>query len=92
MTGPRPIGVTKGAIISAVSHEGLSVTVDGKPAQLAIITEDGHIFAAGEKVAREVEAVAINKYRDYLLATGRLRVLSKPIEREPDGGRMADET
>ena len=56
MTGPRPIGVTKGAIISAVSHEGLSVTVDGKPAQLAIITEDGHIFAAGEKVAREVEA------------------------------------
>ena len=65
--------------ISAVSHEGLTVTVDGKPARLAVITEDGQVVAAGPEVAREAESVAVTCYRQMLQGKGWLRVLSKPI-------------
>jgi hypothetical protein len=66
-------------MISAVSHEGLSVTYNGQPAQLAVITADGQIIAAGEKVAQEAEAVAVNAYRGFLKGKGFLRVMSNPI-------------
>jgi len=79
MIGTQPTGAIDGVVISAVSHEGLSVTVDGKPARLAIVTEDGRVIAAGQQVAREAEAVAINSYRQMLQGKGWLRVLSKPI-------------
>ena len=56
------------------THRAIVACQPGRqePAELAVVTEDGRIFAAGEKVAREVEAVAINTYREFLLATGRL--------------------
>ena len=79
MIGHQPVGAIQGVIISAVSHEGLTVSVDGKPAHLAILTEDGKIIAAGKVVAREAEAVAVNSYRYLLQGRGHLRILSKPI-------------
>jgi len=83
MIGQQPVGTIKGVVISAVSHEGLTVTVDGKPARLAIVTDDGHVIAAGDQVAREAEAVAVNNYRGFLQGKGFLRVLSKPINPDP---------
>lgn len=74
MIGTQPVGTISGVVISAVSHEGLSVTVNGKPAWLAIIGEDGQIIAAGENVAKEAEAVALNCYRNFLKGQGYLRV------------------
>lgn len=74
MIGPQPTGALEGIVISAVSHEGLSVTVDGKPARLAIVTEEGQIVAAGAMVAREAEAVAVNCYRQMAQGKGYLRV------------------
>ena len=53
MIGHQPAGAIPGAIISAVAHEGLTVTVDGRPARRAIFTEDGRIVASGPEVARE---------------------------------------
>lgn len=82
MIGTQPVGAIEGVVISAVTHEGLSVTVDGKPARLAIVTDDGRIVAAGAEVAREAEAVAINSFRAFWQGKGFLRVRSKPIERE----------
>lgn len=79
MIGPQTTGTIQGVVISAVSHEGLTVTVDGKPARLAVILEDGTIFASGPDVAREAEAVAINSYRKFLEGEGYLRVTSKPL-------------
>ena len=79
MIGTQPIGALGSVIISAVSHEGLSVTVDGKPARLAIITDDGRVIAAGDQVAREAEAVAVNNYRSFLQGKGFLRTLGQPI-------------
>lgn len=79
MIGTQHTGAVPGVVISAVSHEGLTVTVDGKPARLAIITDDGRIIAAGVDVAKEAEAVAVNCYRGFLKGKGFLRVLSKPI-------------
>jgi len=80
MIGDQPVGALEGVVISAVSHEGLSVMVDGRPARLAILNEDGDIVAAGAEVAREAEAVAVNSYRQFLKGQGFLRVLSAPIQ------------
>lgn len=79
MIGTQPTGAIGGVIISAVSHEGLTVTVDGKPARLAVVTEDGQVIAVGAEVAREAAAVAVNNYRGFLKGKGFLRVLSAPI-------------
>lgn len=79
MIGPQPVGAINGVVISAVSHEGLRVTVDGKPARLAILSEDGRVIAVGEQVAKEAEAVALNSYRNFLKGQGYLRVNSAPI-------------
>ena len=80
MIGQQPTGAVDGVVISAVSHEGLTVTVDGRPARLAVITDDGRVIAAGVQVAREAEAVAVNSYRQTLLGKGFLRVMSKPLQ------------
>jgi hypothetical protein len=80
--GPQPTGAIAGVVITAVAHEGLTVMVNGKPARLAVVTEDGQVVAAGDEVAREAEAVALNNYRNFLQGRGHLRVLSKPIPPE----------
>jgi hypothetical protein len=77
--GHQPTGAIKGVVISAVSHEGLSVSVNGKPARLAVVLEDGTVVSAGADVAREAEAVAVNSYRNMLLGKGFLRVLSAAL-------------
>lgn len=79
MIGTQPTGNVPGVIISAVTHEGLSVTVDGKPAKLAVVTDDGTIIAAGRDVALEAQSVSVNLYREFLKGKGHLRVLSQPI-------------
>lgn len=80
MIGDQPTGHIPGVQITAVSHEGLTVMVDGKPARLAIIADDGKVIAAGIEVAREAEAVAVNSYRNMRKGLGFLRVLSNPIK------------
>jgi hypothetical protein len=77
--GTQPTGAIEGVVISMVAHEGLTVTAHGKPAHLAIVSDDGRIIAVGNDVAREAEAVAINSYRQLLIGKGHLRVWSKPI-------------
>ena len=80
MIGTQSTGALPGIVICATSHEGLLVMVNGKPAKLAIIGEDGTVLAAGADVARETEAVALNNYRNTLKGQGYLRSLSKPIQ------------
>lgn len=80
MIGNQPVGAIDGVVISAVSHEGLVVTINGKRARLAIISDDGKVIAAGDQVAQEAEAVAVNSYRQLMQGKGHLRVLSKPID------------
>ena len=79
MIGQQQTGAIAGVVISAVSHEGLTVTVNGKPARLAIVLDDGTVISAGDDVAREAEAVAVNCYRNQLQGRGFLRVLSLPL-------------
>ena len=78
MIGTQKTGTVPGVVISAVAHEGLTVLVDGKPARLAIVTDDGHVVAAGADVEREVRAVSVNCYRLVLEGRGHLRALSRP--------------
>lgn len=63
------------AVISAVAHEGPTVTVNGQPAQFAIVADDGAVIVVGEVVANEAEAVAVNTYRNVLIELGYLKVL-----------------
>lgn len=84
MIGTQPVGAIDGVVIEAVSHEGLTCRVNGKPARLAIITDDGQVIAAGAVVAKEAEAVAVNSYRNFLKGKGFLRVQSKPIEQQTE--------
>jgi hypothetical protein len=79
MIGTQPTGHVPGVVISAVTHEGLTVTVNGRPARLAVVLDDGTVVAAGRDVAREAQAVAVNLHREFLKGNGHLRVLSAPI-------------
>lgn len=81
MIGTQPTGTIPGIRITAVVHEGLTVTIDGRPGRLAILDEAGNVAAEGAQVAREALAVAVNCHRNLLQAQGHLRVLSVPIER-----------
>lgn len=79
MIGTQPTGAIAGVVISAVAHEGLTVVANGRRARLAIVADDGTVIAAGDQVAREAEAVAVNCYRNVLQLQGHLRVVSAPI-------------
>jgi hypothetical protein len=79
MIGTQQTGRLPDVVISAVAHEGLTVTVNGKPARLAVVTEDGQVVAAGADVAREARAVAVNCYRAVMQGKGHLRVMGAPV-------------
>jgi len=79
MIGPQRTGTIEGIVISAQSHTGLQVTANGRPARLAVVTDEGHVIAIGDQVAKEAEAVALNSYRNFLAGKGHLRVHSRPI-------------
>lgn len=79
MIGQQATGGIAGVVISAVSHEGLRVSVNGKPARLAVVLDDGTAVSAGDDAAREAEAVAINCYRSFLQGKGFLRVHGIPL-------------
>lgn len=89
MIGEQATGAIDGVVITAVSHEGLRVTINGKPGALAILDEHGQVVACGDQVAREAEAVAINMYRNTWVGQGFLRVISKPIDATNDAARKA---
>lgn len=73
-----PDDLPMGIVISAVSHEGLSVHLDRKPARFAIVDENGVVISSSWLVAREVESVCINAERERLKAAGLLKDLQKP--------------
>lgn len=79
MIGEQPTGALPGIVICATSHEGLQVFADGRRVRLAVIDDDGTVLAAGDDVAREAEAVALNNYRATLKGLGYLRTLGKSI-------------
>ena len=85
MIGIQPTGRLPGVVISAVMHEGLSVHVDGKPARLAVVLDDGTVVAAGPEVAREAEAVAHNCLKQTWVGKGHLRIVSNPLPVMPGG-------
>jgi len=78
MIGTQRTGRLPGIQITGTAHEGLAVTAHGQPAQLAIITADGRVLAAGGQVAAEVEAAALNVYQAFWRGTGHLRDLPAP--------------
>nr|WP_244133869.1 hypothetical protein [Burkholderia gladioli] len=65
--------------ISAVSFQGLSVTINsGEPGCLAVVDARGNVIDTSPEVARVAFDVAVRSYRNFLLGTGHLRVLERP--------------
>ena len=56
MIGTQPTGTIAGVVISAVAHEGLTVTVGGRRARLAIVDDAGKIIAVDEYAIPEAQA------------------------------------
>ncbi|KVT03386.1 hypothetical protein WT24_27135 [Burkholderia sp. MSMB1078WGS] len=78
-TADTQIAAAIASTISAVSFQGLSiVTPDGQPATLAVLDQNGKIIEAGPAVTRAVREIAIRSYRNFLIGSGHLRVLTKP--------------
>lgn len=73
----QPGEAGKVVFISAVAHEGLRVTIDGKPGRLSIVDAAGNVIGSN-LVAREVEAVVVNSVRDDWVRRGLLRVHTQP--------------
>lgn len=77
MIGDPTTGTLTHCEISAVSHEGLSITTaDGKRGTLAVLDENGNIIETGPSVAFEAWNVAVLSYRNFLKGKGYLRVRS----------------
>ncbi|SDR20305.1 hypothetical protein [Paraburkholderia tuberum] len=73
--------IPKNCQISAVSYDGLTIrTATGEPAMLAVIDMQGRILDSGPGVARAVWKIALESYRNFLIGSGHLRVLSRPTE------------
>ncbi|WP_321789376.1 hypothetical protein [Burkholderia pyrrocinia] len=78
-TADTQIAAAIASTISAVSFQGLSVvTPDGNPATLAVVDQNGKIVEAGPAVTRAVWDIAIRSYRNFLIGSGHLRVLTQP--------------
>lgn len=78
LVGDQRTGRVDGVVISGTANDGLAVTVNGAPARLAVVTEDGKILDA-PAIAKEAFAVSVNCYRDFLRGGGYLRTVSPPI-------------
>ena len=79
MIGIPQIGGLEHAVISGVSHEGLSVKLkDGRTARLAIVDDQGNVVETGAAVAKEAWNVTLAVYKNFLVGQGHLRVFSSP--------------
>lgn len=79
LIGPQPTGEIEGAEVSAVAYNGFAVSIHGKPGRVALLDDEGNVYASGTEVARELRAVAVNSYRNFLESKGWLRVYAPPI-------------
>lgn len=79
MIGTQKTGRLPGIVISKVTGGPVTLTIDGKPGVLAVLSADGSIVASSADVAREVAAVCVECYRSMVKGKGHVRVWSDPI-------------
>lgn len=74
---PRPI--LAGASIKANASTGyIAETLDGKPAKLAIIDDDGNVLASGQDVAWAAWSICVEALENLWTCQGWLVVHSSP--------------
>lgn len=84
MTGNLTTGAIPGAVISANAYGPWRVSVNGRPARLAIVTDDGQVVAAGDDVAAELRAVALNAVAKFWQGQGHMTVTNEPQPTTPE--------
>jgi len=77
MIGQIKTGTLPGVEISAVIHEGLKISANGRPCRLAVIDEQGNVVSADAQVAREAFNVAVSSYKQLLKGQGHIRQSAK---------------
>lgn len=85
-----PLPTVEGIVVRADQFNGLSVTVNGQPARLAVVAEGGVVVAEGDAVTEEAFAASINLYREFLRDNGLLRDVynPRPFTAAPDTPRV----
>jgi hypothetical protein len=75
----KPIDPLQHSKLTGTIHSGITATtLDGKPARLAIIDDNGNILDAGLPVAKEVWHLVIGLHLNMLRATGHIVMHSTP--------------
>lgn len=79
MIGIPEVGSLEKVVMSGKVGEGLTITTaEGKPAQLAVVDEEGRVIESGPQVAREAWNVTLATYKNFRMAQGYYRVLTGP--------------
>ena len=73
MNGRLTTGRLPGVVISTTATGAMTVTVNGRPARLAIATDDGQLLDDSAAVAAEVRACALNAMHAFWLGQGHLK-------------------
>ena len=67
--------VRRGVVFTPRGFEGVSVVVAGKPATLAVISDDGHVVALGQEVEEQFADASVLNYQMMLRCEGLARSL-----------------
>lgn len=81
--------LARGICIEGVSHEPLRVSIDGRPARLAILDESGQIVAEGADVQRECAAVIVGVLHNFWRCQGWQKVLNTAETLQVGRGALA---
>lgn len=85
-----PLDSLGNAVITGSIARGLTVkTRDGKPAQLAIIDDDGNVIEAGRAVAFESWRIPLEVHTNFLRGNGHLIVSSTPAGSQDATAKVA---
>lgn len=75
---PKTGTLENGCITANVTSGYQFTTVDGRPARLAIIDEQGNVVESGDAVAREAWNVCIAVIKNFKIGQGHIIVHSAP--------------
>lgn len=63
----------RGVVFKPQGFEGVSVSVAGKPAKLAVISDEGEVVALGQEVEEQFSDASVLSYQMMLRCEGLLR-------------------
>jgi hypothetical protein len=70
----------QGVVFTPRGYDGVSVAVAGKPARLAVVSEDGQVVALGQEVEEQFADASVLSYQMMLQCEGLLRSVQPALD------------